>query len=159
MTARLSANERKILAVLQQGLPAGTTPFEDVARRAGIEPDTVLRVLRRWKKQGILRRIGAVVDHFKAGPRFGAMVVWRVQPQQIERVGTTLARFPQVSHAYQRRTQPTWPYNVYTMVHCYSAGQLQQIVEQMSRACGVTDYQVLTTIRELKKSPPKYITQ
>jgi hypothetical protein len=72
-------------------------------------------------------------------------------------VGELLAGFEQVSHAYERQTAQGWPYNLYTMVHCKSAEEVRGVVERMSRACGVTDYRILVTQKELKKVPPTYI--
>ena len=37
--------------------------------------------------------------------------------------------------------------------------QVEQIVKNMSKACGVSDYRILTTKKELKKVPPTYITE
>ena len=58
-----------------------------MAQEIGMETDELLRVLKDWKKEGKLRRIGAIVNHFKVGLPAGAMVVWRVGPEQVEEVG------------------------------------------------------------------------
>jgi len=77
MTARnrLCDVELKILAVLQGGLPKSRSPYGDMAAKVGIEPDELLSVLKDWKQQGKIRRIGAIVNHFKVGLGAGAMVV------------------------------------------------------------------------------------
>lgn len=159
MKGQISAIERRILAVLQEGLPKSQTPYKDMAERVGIETEQLLRILADWKQQGKLRRIGAIVNHFRLGPGYGAMVVWRVEPERVEQTGRILAGFEQVSHAYQREARKNWPYNIYTMVHGADAKQLQCTIKQMSRACGVTEYRVLVTEKELKKTPPAYVTQ
>jgi DNA-binding Lrp family transcriptional regulator len=128
-----------------------------MAEQVGISTEQLLSVLRNWKREGKLRRVGSIVDHFKVGLSGGAMVVWRVEPQRVEEVGTILAGFREVSHAYERQTCDYWPYNLYTMVHGIDGQQIEKIVEQMSQACDVTDYRMLTTIKELKKVPPTYI--
>jgi len=86
------------------------------------------------------------------------MVVWQAEPQRIEQVGQILAAFKQVSHAYERNTSENWPYNVYTMVHGASIEDIQKTVQQMSQACGVSNYRILITKKELKKVSPTYIT-
>ena len=88
-----------------------------MAERAGITTEQLIAVLDNWKRQGKLRRIGAIVDHFKVGLSTGAMVAWQVEPERIEQVGVILAEFKQVSHAYQRNTGENWPYSLYTMIH------------------------------------------
>ena len=47
----------------------------------------------------------------------------------------------------------------YTMVHGESAEDVQQVVKRMSRACGVCNYRILTTEKELKKVTPTYIME
>jgi DNA-binding Lrp family transcriptional regulator len=154
----ISNLERRILSVVQHGFPATKTPFQDMARQAGIDTDELLAVLRDWKKQGKIRRVGAIVNQIKVGLPAGVMVVWAVRAERIQEVGEILAGFEEVSHAYERETAENRPYNVYTMVHGKDEHQLRQIVERMSQACGVSDYRLLFTEKELKKVPPTYIT-
>lgn len=154
---QISDVERRILAVLQQGFPRSRTPYKDMAERTGMSTGQLVAVLDDWKRQGKLRRIGAIVDHFKVGFSTGAMVAWRVEPERIEQVGMILAEFKQVSHAYQRNTGENWPYSLYTMVHGKDIQEAEQTVQRMSRACGVSNYRILFTEKELKKVSPTYI--
>jgi DNA-binding Lrp family transcriptional regulator len=149
--------EDRILAALQGGLPRSRTPFCDMARGIGISTEELLAVLDRWSKDGTIRRLGAVVDHFRVGLGDGAMVVWKVEPDHVAQVGAVLSGFKEVSHAYERETAPGWEYNLYTMVHETTPEGLRQTVERMSRAAGVSEYVILPTRRELKKSPPRYV--
>lgn len=158
METQISAIERRILAVLQEGLPKSPTPYKDMARRSRIETGELLRVLENWKGQGKLRRIGAILNHFRVGLGAGAMVVWQVEAKRIDEVGRILAGFEEVSHAYERCARENWPYNIYTMVHGASIQEVQRTIEHMSKACGITKYRVLVTEKELKKVPPTYIT-
>ena len=153
----MSDIERRIVAVLQKGLPTSQTPYEDTARQIGIDTDQLLSILNDWKKQGRLRRIGAIVNHFKVGFDAGAMVVWQVEADRIVEVGSALAGFKEVSHAYERQSYENWPYNLYTMVHGRSAEEVRGVVERMSRTCGVSSYRILVTEKELKKVAPTYI--
>ena len=157
MKDRISAIERRILAVLQQGLPKSQTPYKDMAQQAGIDIEQLLAVLRKWKRQGKLRRIGAIVNHFKVGLGAGAMVVWQVEPESVEEVGRILAGFKEVSHVYERHIDKNWPYNIYTMVHAPNQKELQHTIEMMVENSGVSNYRVLETEKELKKVGPTYV--
>jgi len=159
MKIQISDIERKILAVLQGGFPRSQTPYKDVAELVGIETKQLLAILKDWKREGKLRRIGSIVDHFKVGISGGAMVAWRVEPERVEQVGTKLAGFNEVTHAYERKIAENWPFNIYTMVHGADIQEVEQIVQHMSQACGVSDYRILATEKELKKVPPTYITE
>ncbi len=147
------------MAVLQGGFPRSQTPYKDMAEQAGISTEQLLAILEAWKREGKLRRMGSIVDHFKVGLSAGAMVTWQVEPQRVEQVGAVLAGFKQVSHAYERQTAANWPFNLYTMVHGADTGEVEQTVRRMSRACGVSNYRILRTEKELKKVPPTYFPE
>ena len=155
----MSDVESKMLAAIQKGLPMSQTPYKDLAAEIGITTEELLEALRDWQQQGKLRRVGAIVNHLKVGFSAGAMVVWRVDPELIEEVGEILAGFKEVSHAYEREISENWPYSIYTMVHGRDADELGMTIENMSKACGVSDYSILATERELKKSAPVYVWQ
>lgn len=158
MKKDISDIETRILSVLQGGFPRSRTPFKDMAGRIGIETNELLAILNKWKKEGKLRRVGSIVDHFKVGLSGGAMVVWQVEPERIEQVGKILANFKEVTHAYERKTAENWPYNLYTMVHGAGMPEVEQTVGLMSLASRVSNYRILATKKELKKVPPTYIT-
>ncbi|MHC4085738.1 MAG: siroheme decarboxylase subunit beta [Planctomycetota bacterium] len=155
----MSDIERKVLAALQEGFPRSEIPYKDMAEKAGIETKQLLEVLENWKREGKLRRIGAIVDHFKVGLSGGAMVVWQVEEERVEEVGEKLSGFREVSHAYERNRVENWPYNVYTMVHGANFEEVEKTVARMSQMCGVSNYRILVTEKELKKVPPTYITE
>ena len=157
MIKSLSETEKQVLRVIQHGMPRSMTPFADMAQKAGIETEQLLEVIKGWKADGSLRRIGAIVSHYEVGLSAGMMVVWEVESGRIEEVGKKLAGFPEVSHAYERITTQNWPYNLYTMVHGLSTEQVKKTVKAMSKACGVENFRGLITEKELKKVPPTYI--
>ena len=159
MKKSLSDNEKRVLKVIQHGMPGSVTPFSDMAIEAGIETGQLLDIIKGWKADGTLRRIGAIVNHYEAGLSAGMMVVWQVEADRIDEVGKSLAEFPEVSHAYERITSENWPYNLYTMVHGSSIEQVKKTVEAMSKACGVENFCGLVTEKELKKVSPTYIVE
>ena len=157
MTTNLTDIEIKLLEQIQHGLPMAKTPYRDVADSIGVEVEQVVSILNDWNSDGRLRRMGAIVNHFRVGLGAGAMVVWNVPGDRIEDVGNIFASYEQVSHAYQRSSCNQWKYNLYTMVHSGDKESLEAVVKQMSKRVGVVDYQLLETVAELKKVPPTYV--
>ena len=157
MVMVLSEIERRLLSEIQHGFPATSTPYKDIAEKIGVDVEDVLEILNNWKKDGRIRRIGAIVNHFKVGLKAAVMVVWQVEDDRIEEVGKVLASFPEVSHAYERPTNDRWPFNLYTMVHGHKADDVKDTIVNMSAKAGIRNYKQLKTIRELKKVPPTYI--
>lgn len=153
----LSDTEQKVLSVIGKDFPNSRSPYDDMAAKGGIETKQLLSILKKWKRNGTLRRVGAIANHFKTGFGVSAMIILKVKPEKVENVGQILAGFKEVSHCYERETAENWPYNLYAMVHSDRIENLEQIVRKISRLCGVTEYRILLTERELKKVPPTYI--
>ena len=149
--------EQRVLAALQEGLPRSRTPYQDLARKIGVSTEELLTVLARWTRDGTIRRIGAIVNHFEVGLGEGAMVVWKVARGRVEEAGAAFAGFVEVSHAYERQTAPGWPYNVYTMVHGATPEEVRRTVARMSEVTGISEFLILATRRELKKVAPRYV--
>ncbi|MBC8378949.1 MAG: Lrp/AsnC family transcriptional regulator [Planctomycetes bacterium] len=159
MEKTLNALERKILGAIQYGMPMSLLPFQDLSETVGISTDELLEILRTWKAQRKIRRLGAIVNHFRMGHGVGAMVVWNVPEDRTDQVGQLLASFPKVSHAYLRPSSEQWPYNLYTMVHASDASELEATIKSMSLKSEIHQFRQLKTVRELKKVPPTYIIE
>ena len=149
--------EKRILALAGADLPDSATPYADIAELAGCTEAEVLELLTRLKDARVIRRFGATLRHQKAGYGHNAMVSWRVDdPEESQRVGKIMADRPEISHCYIRRTYPQWKYNLYTMIHGKNPGDCMEVVNAISQATGVTDYQILQSVRELKKISMRY---
>lgn len=149
--------EQRILALAGGDLPDGPAPFAAIAEAASTDEDTVIALLRGLKERGTIRRFGATLRHQKAGWGHNAMVAWREDdPERAREVGEVMARHPQISHCYIRRTYPEWRYNLYTMIHGRNPGDCEKVAEELSRATGLADYQVVQSVRELKKTSMSY---
>ncbi|GAB6037295.1 siroheme decarboxylase subunit beta [Fundidesulfovibrio butyratiphilus] len=151
-----SESERRILSLVQGDLPDGPEPFAEVARLAGVDESQVIELLRSLKEGGQIRRFGATLRHQKAGYGANAMVAWFVDEDDMERVGAYMASRPEVSHCYHRVNCLDWPYNLYTMVHAKSRAQCREIVEDLAKAVGGLEYDVLESRREFKKTSMRY---
>ncbi len=154
-----SEKEKNCVRILQKEIPLLPRPFEEIGNRVGFEEDELLERLRFWKKSGVVRKLGAVLNHRRVGAFANAMVVWRV-PEGISReVGKKMAAFPQVSHCYRRATYSEWPYSHYTMIHAGSAEKLNEVIQSISRETGLEDFLVLKTGREFKKVGMRYFEE
>lgn len=157
MAIQFTDTEKAILRRVQGNLPDSATPFADIAREAGATEEQVLELVARLKESGAIRRFGATLRHQKAGYAHNAMVAWRLpEGTDAEAVGEVMAARPEISHCYIRRTTPEWTYQLYTMIHGQTPGDHARVVAELSAATGLTDYAVLESVRELKKTSMKY---
>ena len=60
-----------------------------------------------------------------------AMVVWKVPPEESQRIGDLMAGSPHVTHCYERPTYEDWPYSHYTMIHAGVTINYAEGVEQV----------------------------
>jgi siroheme decarboxylase len=124
---KLDIIDRRIIAATQAGLPLTAQPYQTVAEHLGITADEVIARMTNMKSIGIIRRIGAVPNHYKLGYLFNGMSVWDVPDTQIDALGEKIGLLDFVSHCYHRpRHLPEWPYNLFAMVH----GKTRHAVEK-----------------------------
>ncbi len=148
--------EKKVIALLQTDIPVVQRPFRQMAEKIGITEEQFLDVLTSLNQRGIIRRFGATLKHQKSGFKANAMVAWNVDEARVEQVGTVMAQFDEISHCYHRNPAPGWPYNLYTMVHAATESECRSLVEKIAATVGESDYTLLFSRKELKKTSMKY---
>jgi DNA-binding Lrp family transcriptional regulator len=139
----------------QAGLPLCPDPYGAVGETLGLDADEVIDRLTRLLAAGIIRRIGAVPNHYALGYRANGMSVWDINDGRIGTLGPRVAMLPFVSHCYRRpRRPPLWPYNLFAMVHGRSRAGVEthvaEIADVLGAACRARD--VLYSTRILKKT-------
>jgi DNA-binding Lrp family transcriptional regulator len=155
----LSQLEKNIVRELQAGLPLVPRPFAEVASRLSITEAELLAKINEMHEKGYLRRIGAALRHHRVGFSANAMVVWRVPQDKLAETGRKLAESPEVTHCYQRKTYDIWPFNLYTMIHAQTREECLALAERLSQSVGAPDYQLLFSVKELKKSSMRYFVE
>lgn len=152
----LTELERRIVQVLQEDLPIASRPFQAVADKLGVTERELLAQIRQFMDDGTIRRFGATLRHHRSGFSANAMVVWRVGLEDAERVAGELSSFREVTHCYQRPAFAGWPYRLFTMIHGRSREECVELARDMAAKAGVTDYRLLFTEDELKKTTMVY---
>ena len=151
----LDAVDRAIVRETQAGLPFTARPYEVVAKAVGVSEVEVIRRISSMQEQGVIRRIGAVPNHYRLGYRGNAMSVWDVDDARVEAIGERVGALDFVSHCYRRpRHPPRWPYNLFAMVHGRTRDEALEKVESIAALLGPEDrgHAVLFSTRVLKKT-------
>ena len=147
--------DRRIVLATQEGLPLVPAPYAEVAKQAGIEPETAMARMHRLLAAGAIRRIAAVPNHFALGYRFNAMTVWDVADDRASELGRKVGGLTFVSHCYLRpRHPPEWPYNLFAMVHGRERAHALALTETIGELLGedCLSHDVLFSVRILKKT-------
>ena len=152
----LTKMDKKIINGLQGELPIESRPFASIAQRLGIKEEELLKHIKNFIENGIIRRFGATIFHHRSGFEANAMVAWKVPSDRLKEVGEIMATFPEVTHCYARITHSNWPYNLYAMVHGRTEEECINIVKKIARAVKIKHYQLLFTEDTFKRTSPQY---
>ncbi len=147
--------DRAIIVATQDGLPLVERPFDQIGRQIGISANQVKYRLEVMLDSGIIRRIGAVPNHYRLGYLANGMSVWDVDDTDIDEYGELIGALDYVSHCYRRpRHMPLWRYNLFAMVHARSRQEVEQKVAGIGAILGdvCRAHEILYSTKILKKT-------
>ena len=134
----LAEGERRLLSVLQEGLPLLMRPFRMIAERVGSSEDAVLMRIASWLDEGAIKRFGIVVRHRELGFAANAMLVQDIDDAQVGALGRALAEEPAVTLCYRRpRRLPDWSYNLFCMIHGRERSEVEAQIAALRQRHGL----------------------
>ena len=101
--------DKKIVKAMQGEFPLVAEPYKEIAARIGIGEEELLTRLQRYKKDGQIRKMGAVLRHREVGFTANVLCAWEVPEERLEEAASAMAKNPAVSHCYDRNTMPGGP--------------------------------------------------
>jgi DNA-binding Lrp family transcriptional regulator len=152
---RLSEADRRIVAATEAGLPLTREPFAAIGAQTGLDSSEVIARVGRMIETGIIRRIGAIPNHYRLGLRANGMTVWDIADEHLPELGARIGALGFVSHCYERpRHLPLWPYNLFAMVHGRNRNEVRTQMASIARLIGKRRraYDVLFSSAILKKT-------
>ena len=147
--------DRQLILATQAGLPLVSRPYHALAEQLGVSPEEVTARLSRMLEAGLIRRIGAVPNHYAIGYSANGMSVWDVADEVVDELGTRVGALDFVTHCYRRpRAEPAWSYNLFAMVHGKSRGEVEEKVAEIAALLGKAcrSHEILYSSRILKKT-------
>jgi DNA-binding Lrp family transcriptional regulator len=155
----LTERDKDFVRELQRDLKVIREPFRELAGNLGITTTELFTKAKEYEQIGVMRRFAAILRHRNAGFSANGMIVWKVPEEKIDKIGYTLASFPQISHCYQRPIYPDWQFNLFSMIHARTLEAAKKIAAEMSETVGIKDYRILFSLREFKKERVKYFEE
>lgn len=124
--------DRKLINATQSGFSIDASPYLSIGNQLGISQSEVLSRLQKMLDSGVIRRIGAVPNHYRLGLTANGMTVWDVPDDKVEALGSLIGQLDFVSHCYRRpRHLPLWRYNLFAMVHGDNRDEVDKKVAQI----------------------------
>jgi len=155
----VTEEDKQFIRELQKDMEIIDRPFLKAVETLGISEEQLFEKMKYYEEIGVMRRFAAILRHRDVGFTANGMIVWTVPKDRIEQVGEKLGAFPQVSHCYQRPVYPDWPYNVFSMIHCKSKDEAEDVAKTIQNQINVDDYMILFSAREFKKTRVEYFVE
>ncbi len=153
--AKLDAIDHALIVATQGGLPLVARPYHVIGEQIGIAAEEVMARLQAMLGAGIIRRIGAVPNHYAIGWTANGMTVWDVADKRVDELGGYVGSLDFVTHCYRRpRALPDWPYNLFAMVHGSSRDEVRDKAARIGALLGEASRggDILFSTRILKKA-------
>jgi len=147
--------DRRLIVATQEGLPLCPRPYHALADRLGTCADEVISRMETMIANGVIRRLGAIPNHYSLGYRANGMSVWDVRDVDLQLAGEAVGALEFVTHCYHRpRRRPAWPYNLFAMVHGRDRTQVEAKIEIIAELLGerALSHYVLYSTAMLKKT-------
>ncbi len=133
--------DRALITATQGGLPLVARPYEAVGAMLGVPGELVRERLAAMLASGLVRRIGAVPNHYRLGYVANGMSVWDVDDARVDALGAQVGALTFVSHCYRRPRHapehgPAWPYNLFAMLHGRTRGEVRAQADRIAALLG-----------------------
>ncbi len=151
--------DRALVRAVQLGLPLVPRPYAAIAQGLGMSEADVIARLSRLIEEDTIKRFGVIVRHKELGYRANGMVVWALPEGRVTELGRCIGRFPFVTLSYRRPCRPpSWPYNLFTMIHGRDREAVLAQVEEIKQHCGLgaVECAVLFSGRRFKQRGARY---
>jgi DNA-binding Lrp family transcriptional regulator len=122
----MSDLERKILTVLESDFPLERRPYDILAAGLEMTGPGFLEKVNELTGRGLIRRIGAMMDHRKLG-FIGTLAAVSVPPENVEKCAEVLRGFDEVTHCYLRKD----PFNIWFTVIARNRRCVRRILERI----------------------------
>jgi len=141
----MDEKDKKLLNMIQENFPVITRPYLGIARALDMEEKEVIARIRKLKKGGIIRRIGAVFDLRKLGFK-STLCAARVPEDAVSSFVAVVNELPGVTHNYRRDDD----YNIWFTLIAPDEEELLKTIERIKNRTGMKDILNLPASRTFK---------
>jgi DNA-binding Lrp family transcriptional regulator len=122
----------RLLAAVQDGFPVSPRPFREMGEVLWIGEDEVMARLSGLQSQGLVRRIGPILDLRRLG-RAGMLAAMQVSVEEADEAALVVNEYPEVSHNYLRPNESG--YNLWFTISA-SEERIREILREIESRCG-----------------------
>jgi len=137
--------DRDLLDAVQDEFPVAPAPYEVIAERCGTDAQEAELRIGCLRRQGVIRRLGAVLDSRALG-MVTTLVAADVEPDAVEGVAARIDCFTETTHSYLREGRP----NLWVALVAASQNAIDRILEEVGSLTGVLSVAELPATRRFK---------
>ncbi len=126
---------KELLNIAQKSIPLETRPFRVLGDMVGMSEKEVIESLRKLMADGIIRRIGPVLNPRGLGYE-STLVAMKVDAEDTDRVAEIINMFPEVTHNYLRDAD----YNIWFTITAESRKRIDEILRKIRELSGYDVY-------------------
>lgn len=126
--AELTELDKKLINLLQRGLPIAERPFLEIAQQLNSTEDEVLERLNQLMANKVLTRFGPMFDAVCLGGAF-TLAALAVPEERFDEVTEQVNSFDEVAHNYRR----THDFNMWFVVGAESEAEVNQVISNIEQ--------------------------
>ena len=138
-TGRLDLIDRRLLEKAQDEFPLTIQPWKSIGNDLGITEKEVMERLSALFQQGIIRKIGPVLDARRVGLCASTLIAMKVPQNRIQGVANIVSKYREVSHCYQREHE----YNFWFTIAAHDELELEKMIEEIRRGADIAEDDLL----------------
>lgn len=127
--------DKKLINAVQEDFPLAQRPFAELAERVGLKEKETIERLKRLKKRGVIRRVGAIFSPENLEMVATLVAMHIPEAEQIEKLAKIINEFEEVTHNYWREHF----YNLWFTIAAPDNESLQKIIGAIKRKTGIKE--------------------
>lgn len=141
----MNENAVNLLNIIQDDFPLESRPFLALANKLNMTEEDVIEVIKEFKKEGYIRRLGGVFDSKGLGYK-STLCAAQVPKDRVKEVASIINSYSGVTHNYLRNHS----YNMWFTLTAPSTEQLELIFDEIKSKTNVDDIIPLTSTNTFK---------
>jgi len=123
--------DRELLDLLQNNFPIAAAPYAIIGEKLGIDESDIINRIKTMKENGLIRRIGAVIDSRRMG-MYSTLCAMEVPEADLESVASRINQLSGVTHNYQRDHK----YNIWFTLTASSPDEAESRLKELEASLG-----------------------
>jgi|YelNatPaOPRAMG01_1025707.scaffolds.fasta_scaffold11772_9 DNA-binding Lrp family transcriptional regulator len=131
--------DRELLQILQDDFPMVSRPWKEVGDKLNISEDEVIARLKRLREDGVIQKVGPVLDSSKIGLTATTLVAMKIPESRVDTVSRIINQYSNVSHNYLRDHE----YNLWFTMTASDNEELSALLNEITEKTGVAQDDIL----------------